>query len=98
MKAFNVDRSNTRFALLAYAKYVDTFMTLNEYNDETDLLSLLDDLVPKTSNVKDTSLALYEVRRLFREESKDDRKKIAIFITNGFSKGMLIVSFKNRLQ
>lgn len=96
MKTFNADRSNTRFALLTYAKYVDTFMTLNEYSDEPDMLSLLDDLAPKTFNVKDASLALREARRLFREESKDYRKKIAIFFTNGFSKGMLIISFKNR--
>ena len=96
VKTFNADGSNTRFALLTYAKYVDTFMTLNEYSDEPDMLSLLDDLAPKTFNVKDASLALREARRLFREESEDYRKKIAIFFTNGFSKGMLIISFKNR--
>ena len=91
VNAFNVDRSNTRFALLAYAKYVDTLITLNEYNDETDLLSLLDDLTSKTFNVKETALALYEARRLFREESTDDRKKIVVIFTNGFSRGRLVI-------
>ena len=84
MNEFNVDRSNTRFALLVYAKYVDTLIKLNECNDETDFLSLLDDLTSKTFNVKDTAFALYEAGRLFQEESTDDRKKIVVIFTNGF--------------
>lgn len=94
MNAFNVNHANTRFALLAYAKYVDTLITLNEYNDQTDLLSLLDDLTSKTFNVKDTTFALYEAKKLFREESSDDRKKIVVIFTNGFSRGMLMIPVK----
>lgn len=94
VNAFNIDRANTRFALLAYAKYVDTLITLNEYSDQTDLLSLLDDLTSKTFNVKDTTLALNEARRLFQEESSDDRKKIAVIFTNGFSRGMVVILVK----
>ena len=94
MSAFNVDRGNTRFALLAYAKYVDTLITLNEYKDQTDLLSLLDDLTSKTFNVKDTTLALYEARKIFRKESSDDRKKVVVIFTNGFSRGMLMILVK----
>ena len=91
MNAFDVDRSNTRFALLAYAKYVDTVIKLSEYNDKTDLLSLLNDLTSKTFNVKDTTLALYKAKRLFQEESTDDRKKIVVIFTNGFSKGRFVI-------
>ena len=94
VNAFNIDRANTRFALLAYAKYVDTLITLNEYSDQTDLLSLLDDLTSKTFNVKDTTLALNEARRLFQEESSDDRKKIVVIFTNGFSRGMVVILVK----
>ena len=96
MKAFNTNGSNTRFALLAYAKKVDTLMTLNEYSDEIDLSSLLDDLVSNSFHVKNSASALFAARRLFRKESKDDRKKIVIVFTNGFSEGTLIDYFKNR--
>ena len=91
MNEFNVDRSNTRFALLAYAKYVDTLITLNKCNDETDLLSLLDDLTSKNFNVKDTTFVLHEAGRLFQEESNDDRKKIVVIFTNEFSQGRLVI-------
>lgn len=76
MNEFNVDRSNTRFALLAYAKYVDTLITLNKCNDETDLLS---------------TFVLHEAGRLFQEESTDDRKKIVVIFTNEFSQGRLVI-------
>ena len=91
MNEFNVDHSNTRFALLAYAKYVDTLITLNKCNDETDLLSLLDDLTSKNFNVKDTTFVLHEAGRLFQEESTDDRKKIVVIFTNEFSQGRLVI-------
>ena len=91
MNEFNVDHSNTRFALLANAKYVDTLITLNECNDETDLLSLLDDLTSKTFNVKDTTFVLREAGRLFQEESTDDRKKIVVIFTNEFLQGRLVI-------
>ena len=87
VNAFDVDRSNTRFALLAYTKYVDILIKLNEYNDKIDSLLLLDAITSKTFKVKDTALALYKARRLLQEESTDDRKKIVVIFTNGFSKG-----------
>ena len=91
MNAFDVDRSNTRFALLAYAKYVDILIKLNEYNDKIDLLSLIDDLTSEIFKVKHTTLALYKARRLLQEESTDGRKKIVVIFTNGFSTGRRII-------
>ena len=88
VKAFNVGRVNSRFALLTYTKYVDVFMTLNEYSGESDLISLVDLLDEGSSNVKNTALALKEMMKMFSAESSEERKKVAIIFTNGFSVGM----------
>lgn len=88
VKAFNVGRANSRFALLTYTKYIDVFMTLNEYSGESDLISLLDLLDEGSSNVKNTALALKEMMKMFSAESSEERKKVAIIFTNAFSVGM----------
>ena len=85
VKAFNVGCVNSRFALLTYTKYVDVFMTLNKYSGESDLISLLDLLDEGSSNVKNTALALKEMMKMFSSESSEERKKVAIIFTNGFS-------------
>lgn len=78
--------ANTRYSLISYHKYVDVFLTLDEYLDSSDLLSLLDLLDEGTSN-KDTSKALSEVQMMFERESTNGQKKVFIILTNGFSQG-----------
>ena len=98
VKAFNVGRANSRFALLTYTKYVDVFITLNEYSGESDLISLLDLLDAGSFNVKNTALALKEIMNMFSEESSEEKKKVAIIFTNGFSVGMFfcrVTTIKN---
>ena len=78
---------NTRYSLISYYKYVDIFLTLDEYLHSSDLLSLLDLLDEGTSN-KDTSEALSEARMVFEGESTNEQKKVLVILTNGFSQGM----------
>ena len=82
--------ANTRYSLISYYKYVDVFLTLNEYLDSSDLLSLIDLLDEGTSS-KDTSEALSEARMMFEGESTNGQKKVLIILTNGFSQGKVSI-------
>lgn len=84
VKAFNVGRANSRFALLTYTKYVDVFMTLNKYSGESDLISLLDLLDEGSSNVKNTALALKEMMKMFSSEQVKKGKKLPLFLRMDF--------------
>ena len=80
--------NNTRYGLVTYSTNVQTYLSLNDHKSAQHLVQMFE-YVRAGRKDKQSYLGLDECARIFQEESDQRRKKIAVVITNGFSKGML---------